>query len=156
MRALAGIVVMLGMMLTACDTMPPTDPALQETATLPEEHAGTQEAALTQGDCTASIYCGNWATCSGAAGQCSVNPAGFGSVTCTNSSGTTTTTHCNPIIQPTCGCGQDGCCSEVCARDPDCGTCVAGRSCTSDSQCGGTMTGRCNAVTKKCSCLILQ
>ncbi len=153
MKMMAGVLVSLVMMLTACDSTSGADQALENGAVSSEQHERTQEFSAVQGDCTASIYCGNWASCTGSNGACSVNPAGFGSVTCTNSGGTNTT-FCNPIVQPTCGCSRDNCCSEVCALDPDCGTCVAGRSCTSDSQCGGTMSGRCNAVTRKCSCII--
>ncbi|MFP2906864.1 hypothetical protein ACLESD_17820 [Pyxidicoccus sp. 3LFB2] len=153
MKMMAGILVALTMTLTACDTTPVAEQALENEAVSSEPHERTQEFAAVQGDCSVSIYCGNWASCTGSNGACSVNPAGFGSVTCTNSSGTPTTTYCNPIVQPTCGCARDGCCS-LCVGDPDCGVCVAGKSCTADNQCGGGLNGKCNAVTKKCSCLV--
>lgn len=152
MRAVAGIVVVLGMMLSACDGGSNMDPALQETATLAEEHERTQESAAVNGDCTASIYCGSWTSCSGTQGQCSVSPATSTSLATVTCNGVVTT--CRPVIvQPTCGCGQDGCCSELCFQDPDCGVCLSGRSCTSDSQCGGRLSGRCSTTTRKCSCL---
>jgi hypothetical protein len=148
MRAVAGIVVVLGMMLTACNAMPETEPAQQEEATTSESHERTQEFAASPGDCRASIFCGSWTTCEGNNGQCSVSSEGFGSVTCNN-----VTTICRPVIS-TCGCTLDGCCSEACLRDPDCGPnmCVPGKSCTSTSQCGGSSGGMCNTVTRTCSC----
>jgi hypothetical protein len=158
MKTVAGVLVMLGMMLTACDSMP-VDPAQQEAATLPEEHEGTQESALTNGDCTASIYCGNSASCSGTEGRCQAVPGTtaypWGSVKCTTGTSTVNEVFCNPLQVPTCGCKADGCCSELCALDPDCGSsaCVSGKSCTSDSQCGGTLSGRCSTSTRKCVCL---
>ncbi|QSQ19122.1 hypothetical protein JY651_27650 [Pyxidicoccus parkwayensis] len=119
MKTVAGMLVVLGMMLTACGPMSNEDPVAGETATISEG---------------------------------SVNPDGSSSV---GSEDASQTREATDISLPTCGCGQDGCCSEVCYRDPDCGVCVVGRSCYSNGQCGGTLTGRCNAVTKKCSCLIL-
>lgn len=158
MKTVAGMLVVLGMMLTACDPTSNMDPAPQEAATLPEAHERTQEAAAVRGDCTASIYCGNWASCSGTLGRCQAIPASetgyyWGAVSCTTGTSTVNVVGCNPIQIPTCGCGQDGCCSEVCYRDPDCGlsACVNGRSCTSASQCGGVLNGSCNAQNK-CVC----
>ena len=120
MKTFAGILVVMGVMLSACGPMSNEDPVLEEQATLSEGSA---------------------------------NPDGNGGVASDDAAQSRDAT---AIIQvPTCGCGQDGCCSEVCYRDPDCGVCVVGRSCTSDGQCGGYLTGRCNAVTKKCSCLML-
>ncbi|NMO20373.1 hypothetical protein HPC49_36835 [Pyxidicoccus fallax] len=152
MRAVAGILVALGMMLSACDGGPNMDPAPQETATLSEEHERTQESAVSNGDCKASIYCGSWTTCSGTEGQCSITPAtatSLGGVTCNG-----VWTACRPILQ-VCGCGQDGCCSELCFSDPDCGplACVRGKTCTADSQCGGSSGGRCSTSTRTCVCL---
>lgn len=149
MKTMAGILVVFALALTGCE------PALSEAQTqggeaTPSEATGQQEASLASGDCTVSLKCANGATasCSGTFRRCAIDDTGLERVWCDN-----TPYDCLFTI-PTCGCGRDNCCSEVCALDPDCGTCTPGRTCTSNSQCGGTMSGRCNTVTNKCSCII--
>ncbi|AKF85564.1 hypothetical protein MFUL124B02_13610 [Myxococcus fulvus 124B02] len=149
MKSLAGFLVVAALLLTGCEPAQ-NDAQLQESEAPASETVGQQESALGAGDCTVSLTCasGVTASCSGTNRQCSIDPNGLELVWCNgNSYG------CRFVPAP-CGCARDNCCSEVCALDPDCGSCTPGRSCTSDSQCGGTLSGRCNAITKKCSCII--
>jgi|GEM_PF-6275387 len=149
MKTMAGILVVVALVLTGCEPLP-TEAQPQGIEAAPSEVTGQQESSLASGDCTVSLKCANGSTasCSGTLKQCSIDNTGLDRVWCNN-----TAYDCLFTI-PTCGCAQDNCCSEVCARDPDCGTCVPGRTCTSNSQCGGTLSGRCNTVTNKCTCII--
>ncbi|WNG55328.1 hypothetical protein F0U59_11465 [Archangium gephyra] len=118
MKTMAGVLVMAMVMLTACGSVTGEEQVQGGEAAPSEQNLGTKESALTS-DCTVSLQCANGSTvsCSGSSGACSASPAtNGGSVTCNGA-----TTNCGILIPTPCGCKRDGCCSQFCALDPDCG-----------------------------------